>query len=56
VKVWNGYGKTYLLRSLLALLQYHEDAALTSLGDGTGSISLTQDGEERLTRVCLKSV
>jgi TIR domain/AAA domain, putative AbiEii toxin, Type IV TA system/Sel1 repeat len=44
----NGYGKTYLLRSMLALLQYHDDAAVTSLGDGIGSISLTQDGEEHL--------
>jgi hypothetical protein len=44
----NGYGKTYLLRSMLALLQYHDDAAVNSLGDGSGSISLMQDGEERL--------
>jgi predicted ATP-binding protein involved in virulence len=43
----NGYGKTYLLRSVLALLQYHDKAALSTLGDGSGSISLMQDGEER---------
>jgi len=43
----NGYGKTYLLRSLLALLQNHDNAAFNTLGDGRGSISLVQDGDER---------
>jgi TIR domain/AAA domain, putative AbiEii toxin, Type IV TA system len=43
----NGYGKTYLLRSLIALLQYHDDAAQSTLRDGRGSISLLQSGEEQ---------
>ena len=44
----NGYGKTYLLRGMLALLQYHDDSAAQTMGNGSGSISLTRDGDEQL--------
>jgi hypothetical protein len=42
----NGYGKTYLLRGILALLQYNDDTARQALGAGSGSIVLVRDGED----------
>ena len=40
----NGYGKTHLLRSILALLQYDDEAALQTMGKGSGSVSLVRNG------------
>jgi predicted ATP-binding protein involved in virulence len=42
----NGYGKSHLLRGVLALLQYHDSAALQTIEHGTGSIAILRDGEE----------
>jgi hypothetical protein len=44
----NGYGKSYLLRTVLSLLQYNDDAAVKTLGDGTGLIGLEQNGEDHV--------
>jgi hypothetical protein len=44
----NGYGKTFLLRGLLALLQYNDRAALQTLGAGSASVSILRDGREEL--------
>jgi hypothetical protein len=46
----NGYGKTLLLRSLLALLQYDDESALLTLGNGTATISIQRRGREELIR------
>lgn len=46
----NGYGKTYLLRSMLALLQYQDNTALQTLGRGSATISLLRDGKEESIR------
>lgn len=40
----NGFGKTLLLRSLVALLQYDDEAARQTMGDGSGLVSLVRDG------------
>lgn len=45
----NGYGKTYLLRGMLALLQYEDDVAAQTLANGSGTISLLRDSEEERT-------
>jgi energy-coupling factor transporter ATP-binding protein EcfA2 len=44
----NGYGKSYLLRTILSLLQYNDDAAVKTLSAGAGLISLEQNGEDRI--------
>lgn len=44
----NGYGKTYLLRGLLALLQYNDNAAFQTLGTGSGSVSVLCGGRDEL--------
>jgi len=44
----NGYGKTYLLRGLLAVLQYNDQAALETIGSGSGSVSILHDDREEL--------
>ena len=46
----NGYGKTYLLRALLALLQYSDRHALQILGEGNGALALLRDGSEAQIR------
>jgi TIR domain/AAA domain, putative AbiEii toxin, Type IV TA system len=43
----NGYGKTLLLRSLLALLQYDDQAALQTLGKGGATLSILRQGREQ---------
>jgi DNA repair ATPase RecN len=43
----NGYGKSYLLRTILSLLQYDDDAAAKIIGDGKGLVAIEQDGQER---------
>jgi AAA domain, putative AbiEii toxin, Type IV TA system/TIR domain len=45
----NGYGKTYLLRGILALLQYEDDVAAQTLAKGSGTISLLRNGDEDRT-------
>jgi hypothetical protein len=42
----NGYGKTFLLRGLLALLQYKDQAALQTIGSGSASVSILRNGRE----------
>jgi hypothetical protein len=42
----NGYGKTFLLRGLLALLQYNDRTALQTLGAGSASISILRNARE----------
>jgi hypothetical protein len=42
----NGFGKTYLLRGLVALLQYSDEAARDILGDGSASLEIVRDGHE----------
>jgi energy-coupling factor transporter ATP-binding protein EcfA2 len=42
----NGYGKTFLLRGLLALLQYKDLAALQTIGSGSASVSILRNGRE----------
>lgn len=42
----NGFGKTYLLRGLVALLQYSDEAARDILGDGAASLEIVRDGRE----------
>jgi hypothetical protein len=44
----NGYGKTLLLRGLLALLQYKDGAALGTIGSGSASVSILRNGREEL--------
>lgn len=44
----NGYGKTFLLRGLLALLQYRDRAALETIGSGSASVSILRNGGEEL--------
>jgi len=46
----NGYGKTLLLRTVLALLQYDDQTSLQTLGQGTATISLVRDGIEASIR------
>jgi hypothetical protein len=46
----NGYGKTLLLRSLLALLQYDDQSALQTIGKGTATISIFRNGREESIR------
>jgi ABC-type multidrug transport system ATPase subunit len=46
----NGYGKTLLLRSLLALLQYDDQTALQTLGNGSAAISHLRMGREESIR------
>ena len=46
----NGYGKTYLLRGLLALLQYNDRAAVQILGSGSGLVSILRDGHDELVQ------
>ena len=45
----NGYGKTYLLRGMLALLQYEDNVAAQTLENGSGTISLLRNGDEERT-------
>jgi ABC-type multidrug transport system ATPase subunit len=42
----NGYGKTLLLRSVLALLQYDDKAAVQTVNSGSATISLLRNGSE----------
>ena len=42
----NGFGKTYLLRSLVALLQYDDDVCGKTLGSGSGEALLLLDDQE----------
>jgi hypothetical protein len=42
----NGYGKTYFLRGLLAMLQYSDKAAVATVGGGSGTVSIDRDGRE----------
>jgi predicted ATP-binding protein involved in virulence len=42
----NGYGKTHLLRGLLALLQYDDRATVETIGTGSGSVSILRDDAE----------
>jgi predicted ATP-binding protein involved in virulence len=44
----NGYGKTFLLRGMATLLQYDDKAAIEILGNGSGLITLVQNGEDRV--------
>lgn len=44
----NGYGKTLLLRSLMALLQYDDLAAQQTLGNGSATVSLLREGREEV--------
>jgi ABC-type multidrug transport system ATPase subunit len=46
----NGYGKTLLLRSLLALLQYDDETARQTLGHGSATLSILRGGRERSIR------
>jgi AAA domain, putative AbiEii toxin, Type IV TA system/TIR domain len=46
----NGYGKTYLLRGILALLQYEDDVAAQTLAKGSGTISLLRGDDDRTIR------
>ena len=46
----NGYGKTLLLRSLLALLQYDDKIAQQTLGNGSATISILRKGREESIR------
>jgi hypothetical protein len=46
----NGYGKTLLLRSVLALLQYDDDSALQTLRNGSATISVQRQGREELVQ------
>lgn len=43
----NGYGKTFLLRGLVALLQYSDRAAAETLGEGTAAVELMSDEREQ---------
>lgn len=42
----NGYGKSYLLKTLVALLQYDDSAALGMVGEGAGLVTLLRDGSD----------
>jgi hypothetical protein len=42
----NGYGKTHLLRGMLALLQYEDEVAAQTMGEGSGRISLLRNEKE----------
>jgi hypothetical protein len=42
----NGYGKTLLLRILLALLQYEDQIALQTLGNGAATVHVFRNGIE----------
>ena len=46
----NGFGKTYLLRALVALLQYDDAACREALGSGSGEALLLLDGKEAVIR------
>ena len=43
----NGYGKTLLLRSLLALLQYDDQIAFQTVGKGSATISILRKAAKR---------
>ena len=43
----NGYGKTQLLRSIVALLQYDDNLTLQTLGNGTATIALSSNGRDK---------
>jgi len=42
----NGYGKTYLVRALLSLLQYQDGAALETLKNGSGLATILREGKD----------
>jgi hypothetical protein len=46
----NGYCKTFLLRGLVALLQYKDRAALQTIGNGSASISILRNEREESIR------
>lgn len=46
----NGYGKTLLLRSLLALLQYDDETARQTLGSGRAMVSILRNEREESIR------
>jgi predicted ATPase len=46
----NGFGKTQLLRAILALLQYDDESALQGIGRGSATISILQNDREESVR------